>query len=293
MRVGDTRVDLSPPYPRIALSDLIQQRLGVTMDAVMPVADARAVLDRLGVEWEDDWGSGKLMKAVVDEKIQHEVVEPIFVLDYPQEVSPLARVHRSRPGYVERFELMVAGFELCNAYSEQNDAAMQLEAFLDEARAKGEGDVEAGDVDYDYVRALEYGMPCTGGLGVGIDRLVMLLSESSNIREVLLFPTMRPEPGYGGAISAPSTGTRGLGPLHAAPPAGAVEPAADRRQWTRSWPCRPERLTRRTPRRGGSGGRRRLAGPGRPSARSPPSAGWSCCSLRTGSSAPTSGFQTR
>ncbi len=226
VRVGDTRVDLSPPYPRIALSDLIQQRLGVTMDAVMPVADARAVLDRLGVEWEDDWGSGKLMKAVVDEKIQHEVVEPIFVLDYPQEVSPLARVHRSRPGYVERFELMVAGFELCNAYSEQNDAAMQLEAFLDEARAKGEGDVEAGDVDYDYVRALEYGMPCTGGLGVGIDRLVMLLSESSNIREVLLFPTMRPEPGYGGAISAPSTGTRGLGPLHAVPPAGAVEPAA-------------------------------------------------------------------
>ena len=191
VRVGDTRVDLSPPYPRIALSDLIQQRLGVTMDALMPVADARAVLDRLGVEWEDSWGSGKLMKAVIDEKIQHEVVEPIFVLDYPQEVSPLARVHRSRPGYVERFELMVAGFELCNAYSEQNDAAMQLEAFLDEARAKGEGDVEAGDVDYDYVRALEYGMPCTGGLGVGIDRLVMLLAGKRSLREVVLFPAMR------------------------------------------------------------------------------------------------------
>ena len=142
----------------------------------MPVDEARRVLDGLGVEWEDDWGSGKLMKEVVDEKIQHDIVEPIFCVDYPQEVSPLARVHRSRPGYVERFELMVAGFELCNAYSEQNDPVAQLAAFEEEARAKAEGDPEAGDIDLDYVRALEYGLPCTGGLGIGIDRLVMLLS---------------------------------------------------------------------------------------------------------------------
>ena len=138
------------------------------------------------------------MKQVVDEKIQHDIVNPIFCVDYPQEVSPLARVHRSKPGYVERFELMVAGFELCNAYSEQNDAAQQLAAFEMEARAKADGDPEAGDIDLDYVRALEYGLPCTGGLGIGIDRLVMLLSEADNIREVILFPTMRPEAGQGG-----------------------------------------------------------------------------------------------
>ena len=129
------------------MSDLIEQKLGVRMDPTMPVDEARAILDGLHVEWENGWGSGKLMKQVVDEKIQHDIVDPIFCIDYPQEVSPLARVHRSRPGYVERFELMVAGFELCNAYSEQNDAEQQLAAFELEARAKAEGDPEAGDID--------------------------------------------------------------------------------------------------------------------------------------------------
>ena len=148
-------------------------------------------------------------------------------------------MHRSRPGYVERFELMVAGFELCNAYSEQNDAEQQLAAFEMEARAKAEGDPEAGDIDFDYVRALEYGMPCTGGLGIGIDRLVMLLSEADNIREVILFPTMRPEKGTG--PSGPPRGSSiggGLGRLHrsarshrcgraaAAAPAAAPAPVA-------------------------------------------------------------------
>ncbi len=209
VQFGDRTIDLTPPWPRVTLSDLISQRLGVTMDPTMPQADARRVLDGLDVHWEEAWGSGKLMKQVVDERIQHNIVDPIFVIDYPQEVSPLARVHRSRPGYVERFELMVAGFELCNAYSEQNDAAMQLEAFASEARAKAQGDPEAGDIDLDYVRALEYGLPCTGGLGVGIDRLVMLLSGAQNIREVILFPTMRPEAGTG--PSGP--GPRGSGSL--------------------------------------------------------------------------------
>ncbi|MCU1688542.1 MAG: lysS, partial [Jatrophihabitantaceae bacterium] len=111
VKVGDRLVDLSPPWPRVTMSDLILQRLGVIMDPTMPVADAQRILDSLHVEWEAHWGSGKLMKQVVDEKVQHEVVEPIFCIDYPQEVSPLARVHRTRPGYVERFELMVAGFE--------------------------------------------------------------------------------------------------------------------------------------------------------------------------------------
>ena len=147
VKVGDHTVDLTPPWPRITMSDLIEQKLGVRMDPTMPVEEARAILDGLHIEWENGWGSGKLMKQVVDEKIQHDIVDPIFCIDYPQEVSPLARVHRSRPGYVERFELMVAGFELCNAYSEQNDAKQQLAAFELEARAKAEGDPEAGDID--------------------------------------------------------------------------------------------------------------------------------------------------
>ncbi len=133
------------------------------------------------------------MKEVYDEKVQHDVVGPVFCIDYPREVSPLARVHRDDPDYVERFELIVAGFELCNAYSEQNDPVEQLAAFEAEARAKAGGDPEAGDIDLDYVRALEHGMPCTGGLGIGIDRLVMLLASVDSIREVILFPTLRPE----------------------------------------------------------------------------------------------------
>ena len=224
VRVGDQLVDLSPPWPRVTMSDLIQQRLGVAMDPTMPVAEAQRVLDSLQVEWEPDWGSGKLMKQLVDEKVQHEVVEPIFVIDYPQEVSPLARVHRTRPGYVERFELMVAGFELSNAYSEQNDPVAQLAAFEQEAKAKAQGDPEAGDIDLDYVRALEYGMPATGGLGVGIDRLVMLLSGAANIREVILFPTMRPEAGQGPSGPSGAGGGGGLGRL-GPDPAASPKPA--------------------------------------------------------------------
>lgn len=216
VKVGDQTVDLAPPWPRVRMSDLIEQRLGVQMDPTMPVVEARRILDSLQVDWEPDWGSGKLMKQLVDEKVQHEIVQPIFCVDYPQEVSPLARVHRTRPGYVERFELMVAGFELCNAYSEQNDPVAQLASFEDEARAKAQGDPEAGDIDLDYVRALEYGLPATGGLGVGIDRLVMLLCGTANIREVILFPTMRPESGQGPSGPSGAGGGGGLGRL--APP---------------------------------------------------------------------------
>ena len=241
VQFGEQTIDLTPPWPRITLSDLIKQRLGVDLDPTMPVESARRILDGLGVRWEDGWGSGKLMKQVVDDKIQHDIVNPIFVIDYPQEVSPLARVHRTRPGYVERFELMVAGFELCNAYSEQNDAGAQLAAFEAEARAKAQGDPEAGDIDLDYVRALEYGLPCTGGLGIGIDRLVMLLSGAQNIREVILFPTMRPEAGAAPAgPGGPGPGSRALEPalgsLRPPPPAAIVAPCGRRRRRAASPP---------------------------------------------------------
>ncbi len=228
VKVGGREVDLAPPWPRVQMGDLIEQRLGVRLDPTMPVDEARRILDGLGVEWEESWGSGKLMKQVVDERIQHEIVEPIFVVDYPEEVSPLARVHRSNPGYVERFELMVAGFELCNAYSEQNDAEKQMAAFELEARAKAGGDPEAGDIDFDYVRALEYGLPCTGGLGIGIDRLVMLLSGAENIREVILFPTMRPEAGSPGPTRPHGAGGKfGLGRLEIPQPATEAADATE------------------------------------------------------------------
>jgi lysyl-tRNA synthetase, class II len=223
---GGHAIDLgATPWPRRRFADMIAEKTGETMHPGMPIAKARAVLDRLGLAYESGWGAGRLMKEVYDEKVQHDVVGPVFCIDYPREVSPLARAHRDDPDYVERFELIVAGFELCNAYSEQNDPVEQLAAFEAEARAKAGGDPEAGDVDHDYVRALEQGMPCTGGLGVGIDRLVMLLASVDSIREVILFPTLRPEftPPDGGPGGAP----RPLLAPTPAPAAAVAPPAVD------------------------------------------------------------------
>ncbi|MHC1561846.1 lysine--tRNA ligase [Actinomycetospora sp. C-140] len=193
VRYQGQEIDLRPPWPRRRFADMIAEKTGAVMHPEMPIADARAALDRLGLAWEQGWGAGRLMKEVYDERVQHDVVGPVFCIDYPREVSPLARAHRDDPAYSERFELIVAGFELCNAYSEQNDPGEQMAAFEEEAQAKRDGDPEAGDIDLDYVRALEYGLPPTGGLGIGIDRLVMLLASVDSIREVILFPTLRPE----------------------------------------------------------------------------------------------------
>jgi lysyl-tRNA synthetase class 2 len=210
-------------WPRRRFADMIAEKTGETMHPAMPVEQARAALDRLGLAHQRDWGAGRLMKEVYDELVQHDVVGPVFCIDYPREVSPLARAHRDDPAYVERFELIVAGFELCNAYSEQNDPDEQLAAFEAEARAKAGGDPEAGDIDLDYIRALEHGMPCTGGLGIGIDRLVMLLASVDSIREVILFPTLRPE--FTAADGGPSGGPRPVvppTPLPATGPASLV-----------------------------------------------------------------------
>ncbi len=188
-------VDLAPPWPRVTMSELISTTVGVEMHASMDVEDARGVLDGLGLSYDTTWGAGKLTAEVYDELVEPKVIEPTIVIDHPREVSPLAKPHRDDPALVERFEVIVDGRELANAYSELNDPVEQLARFRDEARAKAAGNPEAADVDLDYIRALEYGMPPAGGMGMGIDRLVMLLAGVESIREVILFPTLRPEVG--------------------------------------------------------------------------------------------------
>ena len=186
-------VDLAPPWPRVRLTELVAEHAGVEIDPAMPVEDARKVLDGLGLEYEPEWGSGRLTDEVYDKVAQHQVVEPTFVTHYPREVSPLARESADDPTVVDRFELIVDGREMVNAFSELVDPVDQRQRFEAEAEARARGDEEAGSVDEDYLRALEYGMPPTGGLGLGIDRLVMVLAGVDTIREVILFPTLRPE----------------------------------------------------------------------------------------------------
>jgi lysyl-tRNA synthetase class 2 len=147
------------------------------------------------VEVRPGSGPGAMLDALFSEKVQPGLDRPTFVLDHPIETSPLARVSRTRPGVVERFELFAAGMELANAFSEQNDPDAQRRAFEDQMARRAQGDDEAQMLDLDYVRALEYGMPPTGGVGIGIDRLTMLVSGSRSIREVILFPQLRPEEG--------------------------------------------------------------------------------------------------
>ncbi|HEV2310606.1 MAG TPA: amino acid--tRNA ligase-related protein, partial [Acidimicrobiia bacterium] len=190
---GDRTLDLSAPWPRRPMLDLIEEHAGVRVHPTMPVAELEAVCDRLGVPREAGWGPGKLVLELYEKTVEPNLVGPVFVVDYPREVSPLARVHRDDPSLVERFEVVVLGRELANAFSELTDPVDQRARFEDQARLAAAGDVEAHGVDEDYVRALEYGLPPCGGLGIGVDRLVMLIAGVTSIREVLLFPHLRPE----------------------------------------------------------------------------------------------------
>jgi lysyl-tRNA synthetase class II len=185
------------------MSALVESTLGVQLHPSMDVEAARKVLDDLGLPYDTTWGAGKLTAEVYDELVEPKVFEPVIVVDHPREVSPLAKPPRDDPSLVERFEVIVDGRELANAYSELNDPVEQLARFREEAAAKAAGNPEAGDVDLDYIRALEYGMPPAGGLGIGIDRLVMLLAGVESIREVILFPTLRPEVGLSDDDFAP------------------------------------------------------------------------------------------
>ncbi len=190
--IAGNEVDFKAPYRRIGILDAIKEYAGVDV-AGMGVDELRAVCKKLNVEVTPSMGVGKLIDAIFGEYCEKNFVQPTFVIDYPVEMSPLTKRHRTNPSLTERFELFVCGKELANAYSELNDPVDQLERFEDQARLKAGGDDEAMFIDYDFVRALEYGMPPTSGLGMGIDRLTMFMTGQTTIQDVLFFPQMRPE----------------------------------------------------------------------------------------------------
>jgi lysyl-tRNA synthetase class 2 len=190
---GGRPLDLAAPWRRATLVELVAEHAGITVDLDTPVDDLRAVADDLAIPWKPTWGAGKLILEVYEKTTEAALWEPTFVTEYPKEVSPLSRDHRDRPGWVERFECIVGGRELCNAFSELTDPAEQRRRFEAQAAERDAGDDEAMVVDEDYLRALDYGLPPTAGIGIGIDRLVMLLTGADAIRDVVAFPTLRPE----------------------------------------------------------------------------------------------------
>ena len=190
--VGENEIEFKAPYPRVPILDAIATHTGIDVSG-MGEEELRNTAKTLGIEVDETMGVGKLIDEIFGEKCEHFYIQPTFITDYPKEMSPLTKAHRSKPGLTERFELMVNGKELANAYSELNDPIDQRERFEEQLRLSEKGDDEAMFIDQDFLRALEYGMPPTSGIGIGIDRLVMLMTNNSSIQEVLFFPQMRPE----------------------------------------------------------------------------------------------------
>src|SRR4030043_1109991 len=182
---------MNPPYKRISMLDSIKENTGVDISG-MDEAELRKVCDRFAIEHDPTMGKGKLIDAIFSEKCETTLVQPTFIIDYPTETSPLTKMHRSKPGLTERFELFINCKEIANAYSELNDPIDQMERFLDQLKLSEKGDDEAMFIDLDFVKALEVGMPPTSGMGMGIDRLTMLLTDQPSIQDVLLFPQMKP-----------------------------------------------------------------------------------------------------
>ena len=192
VKVGDKEIDFKAPYKRITMIDAIKEHTGFDING-MNEEELRVVCDKLGVEQDEKMGKGKMIDEIFGEKCEGTYIQPTFITDYPIEMSPLTKKHRKNPELTERFELMVNGKELANAYSELNDPIDQRKRFEDQLRLSEKGDDEAMFIDQDFLRALEYGMPPTSGMGIGMDRLVMLMTGQESIQEVLLFPQMRPE----------------------------------------------------------------------------------------------------
>ena len=192
VRMGENVINFKAPFKRMTMIESIKEHTGVDITG-MNETQLRNVCIQLGIEQDSSMGKGKLIDEIFGEKCEGTYIQPTFITDYPIEMSPLTKKHRTDAGLTERFELMVNGKELANAYSELNDPIDQLERFEDQLKLSEKGDDEAMFIDHDFVRALEYGMPPTAGMGIGMDRLVMLLTGQTTIQEVLLFPQMRPE----------------------------------------------------------------------------------------------------
>ena len=192
VKSGDTEIDFKAPYRRVTMIDAIREHTGIDISG-MDENQLRDVCKQLGVEQDETMGKGKMIDEIFGEKAEGKYIQPTFIIDYPIEMSPLCKRHRDNPELTERFELMVNGKELANAYTELNDPIDQRERFEEQLRLSEKGDDEAMFIDQDFLRALEYGMPPTSGMGIGMDRLTMLLTEQTAIQEVLLFPMMRPE----------------------------------------------------------------------------------------------------
>ncbi len=192
VQIGDKTVDFRPPFRRLPMLEAIREYAGVDI-AGMDEEQLRETCKKLHVPIDESFGKGKLIDAIFGEYCEDKLVQPTFITDYPVEMSPLTKRHRNNPDLTERFELFVCGKELANAYSELNDPIDQYERFQDQLRLKDKGDDEAMFIDMDFVRALEYGMPPTSGMGMGIDRLTMFMTNSPTIQDVLFFPQMRPK----------------------------------------------------------------------------------------------------
>ncbi len=192
IKVGDNMISFKAPFRRVTMTDAIKEHTGIDITG-MTEEQLREAATSLGIEVDETMGKGKLIDEIFGEKCEGSYIQPTFIIDYPIEMSPLTKKHRENPELTERFELMVNGKELANAYSELNDPIDQYERFVEQMKLADKGDDEAVIIDQDFVRSLEYGMPPTSGMGMGIDRLVMLMTGQSTIQEVLFFPQMRPE----------------------------------------------------------------------------------------------------
>jgi len=192
LQVGNNIINFKAPYKRISIFDAIKENSGIDVSE-LDEQGLREVCKKLNIDVPPTIGKGKLIDEIFSATSEHAYIQPTFIIDYPVEMSPLTKKHRSKNGLVERFELMVNGKEIANAYSELNDPIDQRERFEEQVKLMERGDDEAMFIDYDFLRALEYGMPPTSGIGIGIDRLVMLMTNQASIQDVLLFPQMRPE----------------------------------------------------------------------------------------------------
>jgi len=185
-------LNFKDPFKRLRMVDAIKEVTGKDVESMKTFEEVKACATEIGVRLDGEKTRGEVINSIFEDKVEHTLIQPTFIIDYPVEISPLTKAHRNNPGEVERFELMVAGRELANGYSELTDPLDQRARLEEQAKKKAAGDLEAMPLDLDFLLAMEYGMPPTMGIGIGIDRLVMLLTDSASIRDVIAFPTMKP-----------------------------------------------------------------------------------------------------